>query len=170
MSDHKADKSPFLKLFDEFKDADGHSSDAAAAKAIGLDRRRIHQYRKNESSPDAYACTRLALAARRDPITLIAEVEAAKETKNARGAFWRDFFRRVTSGGLLPALAFGLVLASASAICDANIKKPYETSHYTKWQRWISRILATFLTGRGGRRRETSTSVCRNLEPRFAWG
>jgi len=111
----------FLQLFHAWKNERGFKSDAAAAAELGIDRKKFHEYKTGRIYVDAYACTRLALAAQRDPITLIAEVEAEKETGTQRGAFWRDFFRRVTSRALLPGLL--CMFFSGSASENGDVKK-----------------------------------------------
>ena len=122
----------FLRVFELYKTREKITSDRKAAIAIGMDAKSINDYRKGRSSPDAYACVRLGLAAGYDPITLIAAVQSEKETKPQRQAFWRDFFQRVTQRGLLPALICGATCLIAPPDSRSETNNPYKTSHYTK--------------------------------------
>jgi len=134
----------FLQLFDQFKNEQAFGSDAKAADAIGLHRRDISHYRKGDSRPDVYACTRLAIATKRDPITLIAEVEAAKETDSTRGRFWRDFFQRVTASGFIPVLIFTGSFALESTDGRASTETmTHKVTLYEAWQRLL-RVLRSY--------------------------
>ncbi len=79
------------KLIDDAKSALGIETDYALAKILGLDNKRLYDYRKGHRQPDAYAATRLALAVGRDPLAVIAEIEAAVAKTEPRRSFWRDF-------------------------------------------------------------------------------
>jgi len=135
MTNYLKENERFLQLFDEWRSKAGHKSDAAAAAELAIPRQTMHNYRKGHSKPDVYACTRLALACRYDPITLIAELECAKETTGPRATFWRDFVRAATSHGGTAALIFGMLSPVASNPSDANTNDRNITRHYTHWWR-----------------------------------
>jgi len=137
MTNYLKENERFLVLFHEFKLKRGLESDYAAAKVLGIPRQTLSNYRKGNSRPDAYACTRLAVECGYDPITLIAELEAAKGEKGARGAFWRDFFRLVRPGGFVPALMCGVFLLVASVASDKTHATSDVKAHYTKRRRWL---------------------------------
>lgn len=92
MPNYLGENKRFLELFVRYRTDAGHKSDAAAARALGLTRQNINDWKTGRSKPDVYACTRIAVECRYDPIALIAELEAAKETSGPRAAFWRVFF------------------------------------------------------------------------------
>jgi len=111
-----------LRVLELYKTREGIKRDAEAARRLGLRRSDLSSYKTGYSSPDTYACVRLALAAGHDPMTLIAAVCAEKETKAERAAFWRDFFRRVTQHGSIPVLIFGAICLIGQPECGGEGK------------------------------------------------
>lgn len=96
----------FIELLDDLKMSRGIEADNEAAKLLGLHRARLHDYREGKRTPDTYACTRLAVEMRIDPMTLIAQIEAETAKNEERRRFWRDFFRRVKHPVAMLALIF----------------------------------------------------------------
>jgi hypothetical protein len=78
-------------LLDKAKEALGLESDYALAKALEVNNGTIAGYRKGTRQPDAYAAARLALALGRDPLELIAEIEAEHARTPTARAWWRTF-------------------------------------------------------------------------------
>jgi len=150
MANYLKENARFLELFHEYQRKAGHKSDNAAALALGLTRQNISDWRKGRSRPDVYACTRLAVECGYDPITLIAELEAAKAEKGPRGVFWRDFFQLVKPGRFIPALICGLTLLGVSANSDKTPARTDVKAHYTKRRRWPGLgLIRTMVVRRG---------------------
>lgn len=87
------------RLIDEAKRALELETDYALAKALGMDNKRLYDYRHGKNKPDTYAATRLALAVGRDPLEVIAEIEAAAAKTEPRRSFWKDFLLSAARSG-----------------------------------------------------------------------
>lgn len=90
----------------------GVKSDYALAKALDLNRGRVSEYMAEKEKPNAYACVRMALILKRDPIEIIAEIEAETAKNEGQKTFWRDFLqhaKQAAQRGML-ALLCGLTL------------------------------------------------------------
>lgn len=88
----------------------GIQTDYKLAQALKINRGILSGYMKNKEEkgyrvPDAYACVRIALALRRDPAEIIAEIEAETEKNPERKAFWADFLLHVKKAGRFGMLA-----------------------------------------------------------------
>jgi hypothetical protein len=77
----------------------GGVTDYRMAITLGIPRPRIHEYVKGKAQADAYASTRIALELDRDPLEVIAEVEAEAARSPTVRSFWASF----ASGHLLTA-------------------------------------------------------------------
>lgn len=108
------------QLIDEAREAMKVPTDYALAKAIGMDNKRLYDYRHGKTKPDAYAATRLALACGRDPMAVIAEIEAQAAKQPARRSFWQDFLSSAgrstgkAAAALLTPIAYWLAVAVAA--------------------------------------------------------
>lgn len=110
-------------LVDAARSSTGSTTDYKLAQALEIPTQRISDYRSGKRIPDAYACTRLAQALKRDPLEIIAMVEANSAKNEAQRAFWRSykFFGTPNTFGwlLCGTLAFlGAGLSSGNA--EAN--------------------------------------------------
>jgi transcriptional regulator with XRE-family HTH domain len=97
------------------------SSDYELAKKLDIPRQRISEYMNEKVRLDAYALTKIAITLGKDPISLIAEYEAATEKNPIKQAFWQGFSSRagkVVRMGTL-ALVFGI-----SLLTGLNADKP----------------------------------------------
>jgi len=86
------------------------ATDYAIAKALKLHRPRVHDYRTGKRHADAYAATQMALALKRDPLEVIAEVEAESASSAEKREFWKSF-----GSGLRQALFGGALLLTGSS-------------------------------------------------------
>lgn len=91
----------FLDLLDDFKHREHLDNDNQAAKRLGINRARLSNYRSHDRTPDTYACTRLALEMKVDPLALVAQVEADNAKNAEQRRFWKDFFQRARRSGLI---------------------------------------------------------------------
>lgn len=92
-------------------------SDYELSKKLEIPRQRVSDYMSGKVNPDVYALTKIAVALGRDPISLIAEYEAATEKNPVKKAFWQGFISRagkVARTGTL-ALIFGISLLTGIA-------------------------------------------------------
>lgn len=97
------------EYLDKCKIALNVQTDYALAKAMEMTTPRISDYYKGKRWPDAYACTRIALALKLDPFEVLADIEEQAAKTESRAAFWRGFTGRTKKAAacLLAALIFG---------------------------------------------------------------
>jgi hypothetical protein len=96
-------------------------TDYALAKKLEIPDSRISLCMRGKVGLGAYELTRIALTLGRDPISLIAEYEAATEKNEIKRKFWEGFISRagkVVRMGTL-ALVFGI-----SLLTGLNADKP----------------------------------------------
>jgi len=79
------------ELLDNAMKALNVGSDYALAKALDIHNGRIADYRKGKMQPDAYVAARLACALNRDPLELIAEIEAEHARTPKQREWWARF-------------------------------------------------------------------------------
>lgn len=83
----------------------GIQTDYKLAQMLKIHRGLVSDYMNGKRVPDAYACVRIALALKRDPAEIIAEIEAETEKNPERKAFWADFLQHVKKAGRFGMLA-----------------------------------------------------------------
>lgn len=96
-------------LLEEVRSKLGGVTDYRLAQVMEVHRQQMSRYHKGDQQADAYACARIALILERDPLEIIAEVEADAAKTDARRAFWAGFpsgLRR-TALGVALSLTFG---------------------------------------------------------------
>ena len=93
------------ELLLECKIALGVKTDYKLAQALKINRGIVSDYLSGKRVPDVYACVRIALALKRDPAEIIAEIEAETEKNPERRAFWVDFLQHVKAAGRFGMLA-----------------------------------------------------------------
>lgn len=107
----------------------GGVTDYSLAKTLEIPRARISEYVRGEQNADTYACVRLAMVLGRDPLEVIAEVEAQTARTPTKRDFWSRFpsgLRRTALGVVLSATYFGSALAPRTGEAAPN---PGATSH-----------------------------------------
>lgn len=94
-------------LLNQAKTATGCQSDYCLSKQTGISEANLSFYRKGKRTPDAYAATRLALALGRDPLELIAEIEAEAARSSSQRDWWRGFLSSLarSTGKIVAVLA-----------------------------------------------------------------
>ena len=81
----------------------GVKTDYKLAQALKTSTARISDYMSGKRNPDAYACMQIGLVLHRDPLLILAEIEAETEKNETRKLFWKDFLlqvRQATRRGL----------------------------------------------------------------------
>lgn len=96
---------------DEAKERLLLSSDYGLAKALGVRKQRVQEWRSGRATPDAYACTRLAIVLEKDPAQVIAEIHAEADKDDERRSFWRSFLSRARTAAA--------ILCTLASICSA---------------------------------------------------
>ena len=86
------------KLLDAVKKAKGIESDYALAKALDLPKQRISDYYKGKTSPDKYACMKIAESLSKPLADVIYAVELDAEKDESRKEAWRRYYKSI--GGI----------------------------------------------------------------------
>lgn len=68
------------------------ATDYKIAQALDLPRQRLSDFVKGSRAADAYACARMAEILERDPLEVIAQVEAGAARTEKKRQYWRSFF------------------------------------------------------------------------------
>lgn len=104
-------------------------TDYRLGKELGIGRQTISRYHEGTQQADAYACTRLAEILERDPLEVIAEVEAEAARTKAKREFWQSFRgtgRRAAVGLLsLGIAAFSGVGPQGGAVANTTSHNVY---------------------------------------------
>ncbi|MBL8508149.1 MAG: hypothetical protein JNM11_06755 [Chitinimonas sp.] len=85
-----------LQYLDLAKEVTGITSDYGMAKVLGINRATISQWRSGKMFMDDYTCLRLAQMLSRDPLEVIAAVNAEREKDGAKREVWANLFLTVT--------------------------------------------------------------------------
>lgn len=103
------------EYLDKAKIALAVQTDYALAKQLEIPTQRIAEYYKGKAWPDAYACAKIGLALKMDPLEVLADVESQREKKESRREFWRGFIGRSKKAAavLLLGWCFGNISMSA---------------------------------------------------------
>lgn len=102
-------------------------TDYKLAKALEIERARVSDYMTEKRIPDVYACVRIAMALRRDPAEVIAEIKADTARNDKRRAFWVDFLQRAKQAarlGTLAAICILTLLGGAAAAVSGFSRSP----------------------------------------------
>jgi len=105
------------------------ATDYAIGKKLGILRQRVSDYRKGDRQADAYACLRFAEVLERDPLEVIALVEADAAKTDERRAFWAGFpsgLRRTVLGvgflAIAGTSALGLPRGAEAGMTSHNVR------------------------------------------------
>lgn len=79
------------KLLDDAALATGSSTDYKLAQVLDLKRQKIFAMRAGSEKPSSYVCAKLAQVLKRDPLEIIAMVEAESAKSETQREFWRSF-------------------------------------------------------------------------------
>lgn len=87
----------------------------ALAKALKINSGIITHYYQEKRIPDAYACAKIALALKLDPLEVLADIESQTAKTEEKREFWRGFIGRTgkAAAGLLLALSCWIFYTSA---------------------------------------------------------
>lgn len=80
------------QLIEEVRTKMDGATDYKIAQALDLPRQRISNFVKGSRDADAYACAKMAEVLERDPLEIIAQVEAEAARTEKKRQYWRSFF------------------------------------------------------------------------------
>lgn len=86
--------SKIIELLAACKKKIGVDTDYKLAKALKIHSGRIADYISGKRIPDENACMRIAMLLERNPIEIIAIVQADTEKNSKRKAFWNEVLKR----------------------------------------------------------------------------
>lgn len=123
------------ELLDDAARAIGARSDYHLAQLMELNKARISEFRSGKGTPDTYACTRIAQALGRDPMEIIAMVEAETAKNEQQREFWRSFKfsgMRNSLGLLLSGTLVFLGAGLQAGNAEAGISQDSHNVYYVK--------------------------------------
>jgi transcriptional regulator with XRE-family HTH domain len=68
------------------------ATDYKIAQVLEISKQKVSAMRKGTEKPDAYDCARMAEILERDPLEVIAQVEAEAARTEKKRQYWRSFF------------------------------------------------------------------------------
>lgn len=104
----------------------GIESDYGLAKALEVERQSMTGFRSGERHMPLDVAFRLAIILEIDPAHLVAEIEAERETKPKKAAFWRSFLQRAAMLAVLTctlALSFTAISTSGPAGAGFRLRR-----------------------------------------------
>jgi len=96
------------------------TSDYALAKVLDIPRQRISDYISGKVTPDNYAVMKMALLLKRDPLELMAQIEAEAEKNEKKKAFWVDFLQRAQKAAKITTLALIYICTLQGGVTTAQ--------------------------------------------------
>lgn len=111
-------------LLDDVMTKSGITTDYKLAQLLDLKRQKIFAMRSGSEKPNSYVCARLAQALDRDPMEIIAMVEAESAKSETQRAFWKSFKfsgMRNSLGVLLCGMSVSLGVALPGGNAEAGI-------------------------------------------------
>jgi transcriptional regulator with XRE-family HTH domain len=120
------------KLIEEVRKKLGGATDYKIAQVLDLPKQRLSDFTRGLRSADSYACAKMAEALERDPLELIARVEAESATTEKKREFWKTFRssgnRAILEFLLCATLLFSGVAHQAGGEVKAFFRR-WKTSH-----------------------------------------
>lgn len=94
-----------IELLKACKQALGVETDYKLAKALDVHRSLVSAYMAGTRIPDVYAAFRIAEILGRDPVEIIAQIEAERAKSEKRKGYWNLFWQRATKRAVIGMLA-----------------------------------------------------------------
>ena len=120
------------QLIEEVRAKMEGATDYKIAQALDLPRQRISNFVKGSRDADAYTCAQIAKILQRDPLEIIAQVEAEAARTEKKRAFWRSFFSGLKQTAHVVAWCAMLIFSGyglQSGNAEAQSGKAGSTSH-----------------------------------------
>lgn len=80
------------KLMEEIRAVADPRTGYRIAQLLDIPRPRVSEYVRGLQNADAYTCAKIAEILKRDPLEIIAQVEAEAARTEKKRAYWRSFF------------------------------------------------------------------------------
>ena len=127
------------RLLDEVKKAKGVGSDYALAKTLDLPKQRISDYYKGKTSPDKFACMKIAESLGKPLADVIYAVELDAEKDEARREAWKRYYKSI-GGMAASAMLVGLSVVTffVTPEVQAQERQGFESSKTDVFQRSIN--------------------------------
>ncbi|MHB1092939.1 hypothetical protein [Thiobacillus sp.] len=98
------------------------ATDYRMAQVLDLPTQRISNYVKGKQDADTYACAKIAEILDRDPLEVIAQVEAEAARTEKKRQYWRSFFSGMKRKAHVVALCVTLGFSAAGHWDGGNAK------------------------------------------------
>lgn len=116
-------------LLEQVREKMPGATDYKMAQALDIPRNVMHYYLKGEREADAYTCAKMAEILERDPLEIIAQVEAEAARTEKKREYWRSFFSGMKRAPHVAAL-FGILGFSGQGLPGGNAEaSALSTSH-----------------------------------------
>ena len=125
----------------------GKTTDSELAKAIGVTKQTISNYRLKKSTPDNFAIVQIAGILNRSPLEILGIIEAEKAKTPERQEYWADFL----SGLLDTTKKLSVIAALTCASYTTGITKaeaaPNAARHITQNVYYVKYVTHSFEVG-----------------------
>lgn len=105
------------------------ATDYKIAQVLDIPRNVMHYYVAGERAADAYACAKIAEMMERDPLEVIAQVEAEAARTEKKRQYWRSFFSGLKRAPHVVAWCAILAFSGLGWPGGAQAANPESTSH-----------------------------------------
>lgn len=122
------------QLIEQVRQKLGGASDYKIAQVLDLHSEYVHRYVKGDAA-DAYACARIAEILDRDPLEVIAQVEAEAARTEKKRQYWRSFFSGMKRRAHVVALSAICGFLGSAQPGGAQAASPDATSHNGRLRR-----------------------------------
>jgi transcriptional regulator with XRE-family HTH domain len=117
------------QLIEEVRQKMDGATDYKIAQALDIPRQTASEYVRGNREADAYACAKIAEILDRDPLEIIAQVEAEAARTEKKRAYWRSFFSGLKRATHVLAWC-GIAIGSGAGLMHGNAEAgPMPTSH-----------------------------------------
>lgn len=110
------------QLIEQVRTKLGGATDYKIAQALDLPRQRLSDHVHGRRQADAYTCAKIAEILDRDPLEVIAQVEAEAARSEKKREYWRSFFSGLKRKAHVVALCVTLGFSAAGHWDGGNAK------------------------------------------------
>lgn len=109
------------------------ATDYKIAQVLDLPTQRLSDYVKGDREADTYACAKIAEVLERDPLEIIAQVEAEAARTEKKRQYWRSFFSGLKRAPHVAAWCAMLAFSGLGLPGGAEAASTSHNVYYVKW-------------------------------------
>lgn len=127
------------QLLDRYAEAKGLNSDYKIAKALGITRQAVSNWRNEKNHLDDTACLQIAEALNIDPLTIMAKVRETRKQSPREQATWERYRGRIALAVMAAIIAGGTDVAESSEQGQRSQFKVLQPIYYAQfaWRWWL---------------------------------